>query len=233
MDWCSGLLPLQVLIIPPQSYIVQQPPEHPIEPVPLLIVGRMRTSRPTKEVWRQLDYAWSAQAVMAVVWSTQNWVTCILVVAVRVTREVTCRFQASTTLLCLKLIPTLLPICGIWRLGVISGPWTPPQGYCVVGGLILKEEISNLGYKGWRNYSPSLNSHLSCVEDLVLYFVYRVVFILTVMFVCFVIEAIAGSSGWVVAKKGFSSRRKCNRRRSYHVFKSSQLECSARVHSYM
>ena len=74
--FCHGLMfwpPLQILIIPPQPYIVQQPPEHPIESVPIVIIGRMRTSRPTKEVRRQLDYAWSTQAVMAVVWSTQNW----------------------------------------------------------------------------------------------------------------------------------------------------------------
>lgn len=78
--------PLQVLVVPPHSQLAQQAPEHFVKPMPLLIVGWMRTTRPAKELRWQFYHARRAQTIAAVVAATKNGVCGGVVVAVWVVR---------------------------------------------------------------------------------------------------------------------------------------------------
>ena len=61
--------------------------------MPLLIIGRMRATRSSQEIWTQLSDTRCAQAILAVIQATENWDLWIVPVATRVAREVFYQFN--------------------------------------------------------------------------------------------------------------------------------------------
>ncbi len=61
------LLPPQVLLVSPQTHVLEQPPELPIQPVPLFIICWMRSTGTGQKVWRKSDHTRPTEAVWTAV----------------------------------------------------------------------------------------------------------------------------------------------------------------------
>ena len=85
--YSSLLLSLEVLLISPDTKSIEQPPKGSIQSVPLLIVGRMRTTGATQKVGGQRNHTRGTQTVGATIPATQNWAIGRLPIAVGVTRK--------------------------------------------------------------------------------------------------------------------------------------------------
>ena len=58
---CPGLLPRQILLIFPQTKVIQRPPENPVQPVLLLVICWVRTIEASQEFWRHLHMTQGSQ----------------------------------------------------------------------------------------------------------------------------------------------------------------------------